>query len=245
MFSVPSTNSWNDYNSDYNGDYNGYQPFPYQFGRPFFPNQCRCIMLKYCEPVRRFLTKTIHPITHNLADKIKSFSCGYYENEPMVCCPDPRMRRSNFHHRSFYPSTEKPWVWDVEENTENYHHHNHDYYNFNQIPDGSKFEGKMKEFHAHFEDLKTHKNCPPSFSEEFDLEPSNAIPVVAVAAVPTTVVPDVPTADPSILDRAGKKSLINSGTCGISINTRIIGGEDAGPGQFPWMARLAYRNKSK
>lgn len=45
--------------------------------------------------------------------------------------------------------------------------------------------------------------------------------------------------------RTEKLKLINSDLCGISINTRIIGGEDAGINQFPWMARLAYRNKSK
>lgn len=47
------------------------------------------------------------------------------------------------------------------------------------------------------------------------------------------------------MGRDEKLKLINSQFCGISVNTRIIGGEDAGPGQFPWMARLAYRNKSK
>lgn len=45
--------------------------------------------------------------------------------------------------------------------------------------------------------------------------------------------------------RTEKMKLINSDLCGISINTRIIGGEDAGVNQFPWMARLAYRNKSE
>lgn len=38
---------------------------------------------------------------------------------------------------------------------------------------------------------------------------------------------------------------LNSSRCGISVGTRIIGGIDAGPRQFPWMARLAYRNRCK
>ncbi|XP_055586951.1 CLIP domain-containing serine protease B9-like [Uranotaenia lowii] len=38
--------------------------------------------------------------------------------------------------------------------------------------------------------------------------------------------------------------LINDALCGLSVNTRIIGGEAEVPGQFPWMARLAYRNKT-
>lgn len=146
---------------------------------------------------------------------------------------------------------------------------------------------KNKFFFAHFEDPQSHKNCPPSFSVEFDLpnslepeppkiindvvlppsprytptttttttttEATPLIPdVVTEAAVDVTTVPEPTTTTSMSADmmeleerRAEKMALINSDLCGISINTRIIGGEDSGINQFPWMARLAYRNRSE
>lgn len=133
---------------------------------------------------------------------------------------------------------------------------------------------KFNEFHPHFEDRRTKKNCPPSFSSEFDIDktvtvvtpdpPSAQLPaqnpamtliivppvvndsVTASVEVISTVPPATPPVDDAvILARTAKRSLINAPLCGTSVNTRIIGGEDAGPGQFPWIARLAYRNTSK
>ncbi|KAL7730413.1 hypothetical protein ACLKA6_016642 [Drosophila palustris] len=39
-------------------------------------------------------------------------------------------------------------------------------------------------------------------------------------------------------------SRLNSEDCGISLSTRIQGGEEAQPGQYPWLARIAYRNRT-
>ncbi|BFF90851.1 CLIP domain-containing serine protease 14D [Drosophila madeirensis] len=33
-------------------------------------------------------------------------------------------------------------------------------------------------------------------------------------------------------------------TCGVSIESRLLGGDQAAAGQYPWLARIAYRNKS-
>lgn len=107
----------------------------------------------------------------------------------------------------------------------------------------------------HFEDPATYKNCPPAISTEFELPDDfkHVVPPIVNTAPP----PVIPVTTPQALDENGnenanrvlsreeKMKLINTEFCGISVNTRIIGGEDAGPGQFPWMARLAYRNKSK
>lgn len=104
----------------------------------------------------------------------------------------------------------------------------------------------------HFEDPETFKNCPPPISNEFELPDDFkhvTSPIIRdpVPVLPMTVSEDSETnTEQSVtVDREKNMELVNTEYCGISVNTRIIGGEDAGPGQFPWMARLAYRNKSE
>uniref|UniRef100_A0A182PPY6 CLIP domain-containing serine protease n=1 Tax=Anopheles epiroticus TaxID=199890 RepID=A0A182PPY6_9DIPT len=70
--------------------------------------------------------------------------------------------------------------------------------------------------------LPTTTNLPPTTTIATTTE--------QVTTVLPTVVPDQP--------------MINAPLCGLSVNTRIIGGETEVPGQFPWMARLAYRNRT-
>lgn len=217
----------------------------------------------------------------------------------------------------FPVTTEESWVWDVEQNqpaqrharptkakTDFWDESNEDEYpihsrypSFGQRHPGHNqlmpFGGggghfkKGKNFFAHFEDPRSNKNCPPSFSVEFDLpnsiepEPPKIVndivlppsprytpttttttTISPVALVPdptepttTIAVPEptanvVPTISANAMEelesqRTEKMKLLNSDLCGISINTRIIGGDDAGINQFPWMARLAYRNRSE
>lgn len=123
---------------------------------------------------------------------------------------------------------------------------------------------KFVPFRPAFEDERTKKNCPPSFSPEFDVpETIQGVtpdaPIFSVTSINpaiSIIPPEIPTTAPPLQSlepinetllqsRTSKRALINGPLCGLSINTRIIGGEDAGPGQFPWMARLAYRNRSK
>ncbi|XP_052863582.1 uncharacterized protein LOC128270220 [Anopheles cruzii] len=125
---------------------------------------------------------------------------------------------------------------------------------------------------AHFEDPKTMKNCPPEIYPGHDAERPTKVyiapimrtttgrPVavgsgsVRLAAGITTTVPAIPTTNlpatttdsvatvlPTVLPDA---PMVNTPLCGLSVNTRIIGGETEVPGQFPWMARLAYRNRT-
>lgn len=132
------------------------------------------------------------------------------------------------------------------------HHHGHHKY------------PRKKFFFFDFEDPHTFKNCPPSISDEFEapdefkhvkpvknfhpihvpLDESNPAVVTVInpsatdsnlifsTGLPPTTTHPTPV-DPKTLP-ADKIALLNSPSCGVSINNRIIGGEDAGPGQFPW-----------
>ncbi|KAH8381645.1 hypothetical protein KR093_010235, partial [Drosophila rubida] len=37
---------------------------------------------------------------------------------------------------------------------------------------------------------------------------------------------------------------LNAADCGSSLSTRILGGDATQPGQYPWLARIAYRNRT-
>ncbi|XP_061497101.1 CLIP domain-containing serine protease B9 [Anopheles gambiae] len=126
---------------------------------------------------------------------------------------------------------------------------------------------------AQFEDPKTMKNCPPVIypnEAEVALRPTKpyVAPVMRTTTrqpvlgsnrlaettpLPTTELPQPPTtAIPTTTELlttvlptvVPDQPMINAPLCGLSVNTRIIGGETEVPGQFPWMARLAYRNQT-
>ncbi|XP_050078740.1 transmembrane protease serine 9-like [Anopheles maculipalpis] len=121
---------------------------------------------------------------------------------------------------------------------------------------------------AQFEDPKTMKNCPPEIypnEAEVTLRPTKAYvapimrttkrPSVVLGSnrlaetttLPITTEPPLTTTElittvlPTVVP---DQPMINAPLCGLSVNTRIIGGETEVPGQFPWMARLAYRNRT-
>lgn len=245
-------------------------------------SSCQCIKLRNCTPFVEVIRRSSYT-SGSLLEDLKNKICGYDGSEVKVCCPtyDQRRRRDSFR---FIPTTEEPWIWDVEETTTpSSHHHinlnnrfgateNSDFHNFLQ-PEKTEFgdvDSSFNEFHQHyykqktpkpfrkheflfhFEDPATNKNCPPAISNEFELPDDfkHVVPPIAI----NIPLPLVPITTPQMaewnnngnqaLRREEKMKLVNTEYCGISVNTRIIGGEDAGPGQFPWMARLAYRNKS-
>uniref|UniRef100_A0A182YGK7 Uncharacterized protein n=1 Tax=Anopheles stephensi TaxID=30069 RepID=A0A182YGK7_ANOST len=121
---------------------------------------------------------------------------------------------------------------------------------------------------AQFEDPKTMKNCPPEIypnEAEVTLRPTKAYvaPIMRTTKRPTVVLGSnrlaetttvpitteqpitttelITTVLPTVVP---DQPMINAPLCGLSVNTRIIGGETEVPGQFPWMARLAYRNRT-
>lgn len=160
---------------------------------------------------------------------------------------------------------EKKWIWDTEEVTDSeeiqspggasptqYPSSQYTSYPIQGFYPFSKENLKNSKFVAEHEDPNSLKSCPPQFAEEFDLpknhsffkEPEEAVTPSLRVAVVTTPSPTVPA--PLLMpDLQAKMSMINDESCGRSIGSRIIGGEDAGVGRFAWIGRLAYRNKSK
>jgi len=86
-------------------------------------------------------------------------------------------------------------------------------------------------------DLRFHKSIETKSAGELMAAASQEQVIREMGSSSKTMPPSITT--PVLAAR------INSADCGISLTTRIQGGEQAQPGQYPWLARIAYRNKSK
>lgn len=121
------------------------------------------------------------------------------------------------------------------------------------------FMRNIKKYYFDFEDPRhPFRNCPPSFSPDFripshfqhvkpiknfhvtsnngldsrnEVDNDNSIVFPGMSNTPSDVL-----TFPSRVAKLPleKLALVNRENCGISINTRIIGGDNAAPGQFPW-----------
>ncbi|XP_022211190.2 transmembrane protease serine 9 [Drosophila obscura] len=95
------------------------------------------------------------------------------------------------------------------------------------------FPGDLR-FLRHGGDLETGTDV----SQGPPLAPfTTALPPTATPASP----PPPPPPPPPPLVPTFPASVTN---CGISIESRLLGGEQATAGQYPWLARIAYRNRS-
>ncbi|XP_031619828.1 melanization protease 1 [Contarinia nasturtii] len=253
--------------------------------------QCNCIKLKECTIFTLKLRSAPKPLSSTLMKDIRKKACGFAGVDPLVCCPSSDVLP---HGRTFREvhTTEKPWIWDSQtkpikkQPTNLFNRLNPDDDNWGQskqqqpnnvhspkkpITDKNFYTRKTKKYHFfNFEDPRTYRNCPPSFSPDFHIPPyfqhvkplknfhhisneANGFDFNHVDNEPNFIFPhalpnsvnDVPTFPSRVAKHSIEKlSLINADNCGISIQQRIIGGDDAVPGQFPWMARLAYRNRT-
>lgn len=184
---------------------------------------------------------------------------------------DSREKRGNGSNRFGFNNDhnkKEKWVWDTEEISESgeanrpppqtyppQQYTNYPIQGFYPYSNNPFLKNINKSpFLANHEDPTSMKNCPPSFSEEFKLPENHKFfeesdqattPVSRIEEVTTQLSPQV-ASDLNLLppEMQVKVGLINDESCGRSVGSRIIGGEDAGVGRFSWMSRLAYRNKS-
>lgn len=92
-------------------------------------------------------------------------------------------------------------------------------------------------------DLRFHKSIETKSGDVELMAAASQDQVIREFKSPTTI----PTGSTPFLTNPTSvlASPINPDNCGLSLSTRIQGGEKAQPGQYPWLARIAYRNKSK
>lgn len=275
-FSVLSAHSWNpDYDYDYREDDPAWSPFQhrnYPFGppRPFnspaappAPPPCNCIKMRDCAPLMTKLVTASLPLSSTLVKDLRKTSCGYAGIEPLVCCPT----EMNSHGFRREVTTEKPWIWDViDERTSSPPSTNAQWRPNKHTKYYGPKQSKKKQYFFEFEDPRTFRNCPPSFSHDFKMPHrfQNTAPVrnfhplrINTDGMSPSDISNIRTANEDIAPNlifsssndigstaiifptassipTHKAHLINPNHCGISINSRIIGAEDAGPGQFPW-----------
>lgn len=233
---------------------------------------CNCIKLKFCSPAMEMASKMYGGyIADYINSQLQVIACNSIGEEIAVCCTnnyplDSREKRGE-HHKHRHGEGKK-WVWDTEEITssEEIHHSNHPAPP--QHPPNHYFTYPIQGFHplskanlknlnkspflASHEDPASMKNCPPAFSSEFSLpnnhsfykEPENVVTTAVPNRIEAVTTPESETTTVFPTEMQVKMSLINDESCGRTLGSRIIGGEDAGFGRFRWMARLAYKNIS-
>lgn len=228
---------------------------------------CNCMKLKLCNPIMEMASKMYYGfIADYINTQLKVYQCNFHENEMYVCCPNNNIYNNN-NNDNFKPHVtahDKSWTWDSSEEQDDHENlqefkpppHYYGMQQYVSYPIHSFFpftkNKKLKTFTPKHEDPGTKKNCPPPFSAEFTL-PSNHTfygtserinPTTTTTTTTTTSTTSAPIVLTTPQELPSKLALINRPDCGQSSGTRIIGGEDAGVGQFVWMARLAYRNKT-
>lgn len=275
LFSVSSCCSWGPtYDYDYGVPAPYFEdifPYPYMSSQAprYEPTECKCVRLRECLPIALQILRSPHPMPKEFVAEIQRKNCGYDNKEPLVCCSGEPY---NVHQSE---KRDEPWVWDISSKSIEHPINsavlnNRAFYvppsrnglDFDSSRELRPFkrnkESKTKKpFRVNFEDPGTKKNRPPSFSTDFNMpehcedmhiphplrapvhRPNDQPPSFSHHLTPHVVYPN------EIDSVEEKLRMINPTNCGVSINSRIIGGEDAGPGQFPWIARLAFRNKSK
>lgn len=161
-------------------------------------SSCECIKLKDCSTITFQIRTATKPLTTDFMTDIRKKSCGFVGNEPYICCPKPPPPSAfDILPRSFRDMTsERPWIWDVNDrhaatmkptdkqstNLFNRLSGSHPWNNFNflrpndfnpfhQKPYHNANEHSRKIHFFDFEDPRTFRNCPPSFSPDFNTPP--------------------------------------------------------------------------
>lgn len=245
LIAVPASHSWN---ADF--DYDGssyYTPHTHSDCHDE-PDQhhCNCIKLHNCLPIMAKLYA--HPsksYRQTVIKEIRKKACGFVGSDPLICCTSNQV----------IGSTEMPWIWNewrpskasgrppFADNPDRRHP-------YGTVPPPPKRTSSTRRHFFDFEDPRTFRNCPRRLSSNFPMPPhiqhakplhgphwrpghfpadnENAIDDDndwAYTHRPRPLYPNNIPTDPSTA---------NAQDCGASIRARIIGGEAAAPGQFPW-----------
>ncbi|KAL9694484.1 hypothetical protein quinque_013769 [Culex quinquefasciatus] len=232
---------------------------------------CECVKLRQCPKILEML-RTPKSSYSGLNSKLKRLTCGFGSGrEPNICCPlddswlaDEEVGSGK--KNSFEESGNLKYLQQPGSSTQFGFSKGRKSYNSNFITSfedpktlkncppviypGDDLNRPNKVYLAPMIRRRTTTARPRAIfsntrtgQEIIPIEPeptltSAPIVVVETPAPVTTTLPPPPVAS------VPPPAVVNDALCGLSVNTRIIGGETEIPGQFPWMARLAYRNKT-
>lgn len=167
--------------------------------RQYRRSSCNCVKLADCSTVTLRMRTAPKPLTTDFMTDIRKKLCGFVGNDPYICCPPPPTAFDIF-SRSFREMTsERPWIWDIvhdrhetpkatdeqstnlfnrisgSSNTNAWHNFNflrpNDFNAIAHKPYLNKNVHSRKIHFFDFEDPHTFRNCPPSFSPDFNLPP--------------------------------------------------------------------------
>ncbi|KAH8407258.1 hypothetical protein KR222_011785, partial [Zaprionus bogoriensis] len=230
---------------------------------------CHCVRLKDCEYYAQPLLHHRPEERDGIFATVRDAVCGFQGLDTLVCCPPQQKLSKHFSRNQRFVPPEHRWVWDTASSARSHPHEIemrlHDYHDFHAQrncpqPVDDDFEATYFGFngvqHVHYHVQHEHKRLqhsttrpPPRdrpivFPGDLRFHNDFATDQIEVSAdepreqIMRDVQPRVPVAVTSTPARS------NPPDCGISLSTRLLGGQPVSPGQYPWMARIAYRNRT-
>lgn len=206
---------------------------------------------------------------------VRDAVCGFQGLDTLICCPTQHKISKHFSRNQRFVPPENRWVWDAvnqPRSPSTFDPHEvemrlHDYHDFHakrnypqlldEDMDASYFgyDGKQ---HFHYRIQHEHVS-------ETQRPPPKDRPIVFPGDLRFHKTDDFPTVKGDLIANSGLEQIgremlpekkpvavgtsttsrVNPRDCGISLSTRLLGGQSAAPGQYPWLARIAYRNRSK
>lgn len=207
-------------------------------------NNCNCVKISQCRGVSKLIKNKFRGLSSQFYQyHLAQLTCGYIDDEIAVCC-----QAKNSAKKSSRRPAKKPTLKSSEKIVESGN-------DLNQVE--LTLPSSMKNFcpsaiSAEFELDENHKfHRDPSTSDEKSITIEPRV-VEETTTMLTTIQPtETTTMSSNIIDivqgrpiQQRNLNLVNSQQCGRTLATRISGGQDAGIGEFPWVARIAYRNRT-
>ncbi|XP_077299761.1 CLIP domain-containing serine protease B8-like [Arctopsyche grandis] len=228
--------------------------------------QCDCVGYHYCPATYSIFKK--QPYSRQDVNLVRKFTCGFSGFTPYVCCKlftDYLVFKKHKQKRAY--GNRKP-TYNIDERATSKHHF---YWDSDGFPHWSHAPTEAPttwnnghdcepSVYNHYPNYPTYPrrstyrppSQPPPVETTVPLETpppvpeTTTVPATTTTTTTTEAIP-APVVEPEVVipnpneNRDTKRTALNTQTCGTTVVNRIVGGEDAKLGDYPWMARLGYR----
>lgn len=234
---------------------------------------CQCVRLKDCASFAQPLLHHRPEERAAVFAAVRDAVCGFQGLDTLFCCPTQHHISKHFGRNQRFAPNNNRWVWDVvagrsrsviePHEVEMRLHDYHDFQAQRNYPqpldddfdasyfgyDGTQhFHYCIQHEHAHAAPRPTPKDRPIVFPGDLRFHDPNDFPTSKGELIADSSQEQVVREMPSrrlVVTGTSMTPRVNPPECGISLSSRLLGGQSAASGQYPWLARIAYRNRSK
>lgn len=205
---------------------------------------------------------------------VRNAVCGFQGLDTLFCCPTQHRISNHFSRNQRFVPNENRWVWDIvsgrsrsvidPHEVEMRLHDYHDFHAQRNYPQPLDDDDLDAAYFGHDGTQHFHYRIQHENVRETPRPPPMDRPIVFPGDLRFHEPHDFPTPKDELFADSSQEQVVrekqpprpgvmgtsvtqrmNPPECGISLSTRLLGGQSAAPGQYPWLARIAYRNRSK